>query len=75
MRHADVFGSFGQVDYSDHQPTYSLDPVCGIKLDEAKAAGRTGYAGAMYYFCSVDCQKKFEDHPGLYIRQPRQKHA
>jgi Cu+-exporting ATPase len=69
MRHAEVFGSFGQVDYSDHEPTYSLDPVCGIKLDEAKAAGRTGYAGAMYYFCSVDCQKKFEETPGEYIGQ------
>jgi YHS domain-containing protein len=25
----------------------------------------------MYYFCSADCQTKFEENPGRYMGQPR----
>jgi YHS domain-containing protein len=60
---------FGLQDYSDHSPVYSIDPVCGKKVDEAKAAGKVGYAGEMYYFCSTDCKMKFEEDPGVYIGQ------
>ncbi len=63
--------TYGLQDYSDHQPVYSLDPVCGMKVDESKAAGKTGYAGQMYYFCSVDCKIKFEEDPGRFIGQSR----
>jgi len=63
--------SYGLQDYSDHSPVYSLDPVCGMKVDQAKAHGKTGYAGQMYYFCSASCQRKFEEDPGEYIGQPR----
>ncbi len=61
--------TFGLKDYSDATPVQSRDPVCGATVDEATAPGKTGYAGTMYYFCSVDCQKKFEESPGLYIGQ------
>ncbi len=63
--------TYGLQDYSDNSPVYSVDPVCGMKVDEAKAAAKTGYAGEMYYFCSVDCQTKFQESPGLYIGQTR----
>jgi Cu+-exporting ATPase len=63
--------SWGGQDYSDGTATFTKDPVCGMKLDEAKARHRTGYAGEMFYFCSVDCQKKFEEDPGLFIGQRR----
>jgi len=45
--------SFGLEDYSGAEPRsqVSVDPVCGMSVDESKAAGRTGYAGQMYYFC------------------------
>ena len=73
MRHKQgldvTFGTYGQVDYSDHSRVYTKDPVCGCKLDEAKAPHKAGYAGQMYYFCSQDCQTKFQDHPGKYIRK------
>ena len=59
----------GLQDYSDGSPVYSLDPVCGMKVDDSKAAGKVGYAGQMYYFCSVDCRIQFEDDPGRYIGQ------
>jgi Cu+-exporting ATPase len=61
--------SYGLQDYSDGQPIFTLDPVCGTKLDEAKAPHKTGYAGEIYYFCSVDCKTKFEEDPALYIGQ------
>jgi Cu+-exporting ATPase len=63
--------TYGLKDYSDNSPVFSLDPVCGRKVDEATAVARTGYAGEMYYFCSVDCQMKFEEDPGGFIGQPR----
>jgi YHS domain-containing protein len=65
--------TWGGQDYSDPNdpPVRSLDPVCGVAIEEAKAAGHTGYAGQMYYFCSSDCQKQFQSDPGLYIGQLR----
>ena len=62
--------TYGLQDYSDHSPVYSIDPVCGGKVDESKAAGHTGYAGQTYYFCSAECRKKFQEDPGRYIGQP-----
>jgi P-type Cu+ transporter len=61
--------SFGLQDYSDNEPTYSIDPVCGAKVNEANAVSKHGYAGVMYYFCSTDCRLKFEEDPGKYIGQ------
>jgi Cu+-exporting ATPase len=61
--------TWGLQDYSDGAATYTIDPVCGMKLDEAKAEYKTGYAGEMFYFCSVDCQTKFQEDPGKYIGQ------
>jgi YHS domain-containing protein len=65
--------TWGTQDYSDpnEPPIRSTDPVCGTAVVEEKAAGRAGYAGQVYYFCSVDCQRKFENEPGLYIGQLR----
>jgi YHS domain-containing protein len=59
--------SFGLEDYSDAAPVFSVDPVCGMSVDEAKAAGKTGYAGQTYYFCSTECQRNFEADPALYL--------
>ncbi len=60
--------TWGLRDYSDEESlVYSVDPVCGKKVDESKAAAKTGYAGQMYYFCSVDCRMKFEENPAAFI--------
>jgi uncharacterized membrane protein YraQ (UPF0718 family)/YHS domain-containing protein len=37
----------------------STDPVCGMKVDRAKAL-RTDFAGETFYFCSDDCLHAFE---------------
>jgi Cu+-exporting ATPase len=64
--------SWGLKDYSEAGDTVStIDPVCGAKLEEAKARYKTGYAGETFCFCCVDCQKKFEEAPGTFIGQRR----
>jgi Cu+-exporting ATPase len=42
------------------------DPVCGMKVDPAKAAGESQFGGSAYYFCSTGCQAKFDSAPERY---------
>ncbi len=39
------------------------DPICGMDVDEAKAAGSSTYQGKTYYFCSEGCKKSFDENP------------
>ncbi len=41
----------------------AVDPVCGMTVDPASAAGRSEYEGATYYFCSPMCKQKFDADP------------
>ena len=43
------------------------DPVCGMEIDAASAAGRSEFAGTTYYFCSASCKQKFDGDPGRYL--------
>jgi P-type Cu+ transporter len=36
------------------------DPICGMSIDPAKAAGTSERDGETYYFCSQGCKKKFD---------------
>jgi P-type Cu+ transporter len=49
------------------QPTQVMDPVCGMTVDPATAAGKTEYAGKTYYFCHPGCKTKFEAEPQKYM--------
>jgi Cu+-exporting ATPase len=42
------------------------DPVCGMTVDPAKAAGASVHAGKTHYFCSASCRDKFEKEPAKY---------
>jgi len=42
------------------------DPVCGMQIDEQKAAARAEHQGATYYFCSSTCNQKFLADPSKY---------
>ena len=42
------------------------DPVCGMTVDEKKAAATASYQGQMYYFCSAGCKATFEKAPAKY---------
>ena len=45
----------------------SKDPVCGMEVDEAKAAGSSVYRGLTYYFCSPVCKKEFDADPEKHV--------
>lgn len=42
------------------------DPVCGMQVDEKKAAGTSSYQETIYYFCSASCKAKFDKNPQGY---------
>jgi Cu+-exporting ATPase len=42
------------------------DPVCGMDIDAATAAGRTEYKGQAVYFCGTKCKEKFDLNPEQY---------
>ena len=43
------------------------DPVCGMDVDTATAAGRTEHNGQTYYFCGSKCKEKFGLNPEQYV--------
>ena len=38
----------------------AIDPVCGMEVDTATAAGSSEYQGQTYYFCSAGCKRRFD---------------
>jgi Cu+-exporting ATPase len=48
----------------------ATDPVCGMSVDPASAAGSYTHAGNTYYFCSRHCLEKFRADPGKYLSGP-----
>ena len=50
----------------------AIDPVCGMNVDPAKAAGEFDHKGAKYYFCSKHCLAKFKAEPQKYVEAKRQ---
>jgi Cu+-exporting ATPase len=51
------------------------DPVCGMTVDPARAAGRYEFEGTTYYFCNPRCLEKFQAEPMKYLSaQPNVEH-
>jgi YHS domain-containing protein len=44
------------------------DPVCGMNVDESKAAGSSVYKGKTYYFCAQSCKTRFDKEPEKYAQ-------
>jgi Cu+-exporting ATPase len=44
------------------------DPICGMMVDPAKAAGHSAYGGKTYHFCSTGCKSRFEKDPARYAK-------
>ncbi|WP_025586642.1 heavy metal translocating P-type ATPase [Cupriavidus taiwanensis] len=44
------------------------DPVCGMTV-KRDAPYQASYAGALYFFCSSACQKRFEADPTHYVEE------
>jgi Cu+-exporting ATPase len=51
----------------------AIDPVCGMMVQPATAAGSYEYQGKTYYFCATSCLTKFRTEPIHYLtpREPR----
>jgi P-type Cu+ transporter len=47
--------------------TIVKDPVCGMDVEVATAAGRTEHKGQSYYFCGSKCKEKFDANPEQYL--------
>jgi len=43
------------------------DPVCGMEIDEKKAAASSVYKGQTYFFCSQGCKSAFDKEPEKYL--------
>ena len=45
-----------------------IDPVCGMTVEPATAAGTHTHEGKAYYFCSTHCLGKFRLDPAAYLK-------
>jgi YHS domain-containing protein len=50
-----------------------VDPICGMTVDEERAAARSEYEGRTYYFCGAGCRERFTEDPWRYAirHEPR----
>ena len=48
-----------------------LDPVCGMTIDPAHAAGSSTHGGTTYSFCNPHCKTKFDANPAAYVAGSR----
>ncbi len=44
-----------------------IDPVCGMQVDPAHAAGKSVFEGNTFYFCAVSCKQKFDANPRAFL--------
>jgi Cu+-exporting ATPase len=49
------------------KPKTAKDPVCGMTVDPAQAAGSHVHDGVTYHFCSTHCVAKFKADPRKYL--------
>src|SRR5262245_22101790 len=49
-----------------------IDPVCGMAVDPATAAGKFDYEGETYYFCNPNCLRRFKADPQGYLNKTPQ---
>ena len=50
---------------TDETTQRPVDPVCGMPVDPARAAGRAVHEGQEYWFCSKSCEAKFIAEPTM----------
>lgn len=55
------------------QSVGEIDPVCGMTVQPATAAGSYKHQGTTYYFCSKSCLEKFRSNPQSYLTPPDQR--
>src|SRR5579875_1980860 len=55
------------VSESPAQTATPVDPVCGMEVEPADAAGRVAHQGRDYFFCSEHCVEAFRADPEKYL--------
>jgi P-type Cu+ transporter len=45
----------------------TVDPVCGMRIDETLSQFHSQFAGKKYSFCSEDCKKEFDADPDEFV--------
>lgn len=45
----------------------TVDPVCGMTMDEKTAKFKSSHMGKTYYFCSAGCKENFVENPEKYV--------
>jgi adenylate cyclase len=53
----------------------AIDPVCRMAVAPAEAAGTLTYQGHQYYFCSLECARKFAAEPERFAESPARQDA
>lgn len=48
----------------------AVDPVCRMRVDPERAAGRLRYGDLDYWFCSLRCASAFTNAPDQYVAAP-----
>ena len=54
------------IEYQEETQTVK-DPVCGMELEPSQAYSTTTYQGQTFYFCSQNCEQKFNQNPEKYM--------
>ena len=44
-----------------------VDPVCGMRVNPASAAGSFDHRGTTYYFCATSCLERFKANPQSFL--------
>jgi YHS domain-containing protein len=50
--------------------TFSIDPVCGMRVSSAFTGEQTTKDGHSYAFCSAHCRERFLESPERYLTEP-----
>ncbi|MEN3352267.1 MAG: P-type Cu+ transporter [Betaproteobacteria bacterium] len=61
-------GDHGCSHASHASSAVTTDPVCGMNVDPASAAGSYEYRGTKYHFCSEHCLAQFKADPEKYLK-------
>ncbi len=48
-----------------------IDPVCGMTVEETRAAATSTYRGTTYYFCNPRCRERFDADPERFLAPVR----
>ena len=52
--------------FGKSKSTKTVDPVCGMKVDPAKAVATREHDGQTFHFCSQHCAEAFDADPHRY---------